>query len=270
MWTIKFITEEQLTEHVEKTIEKYGEKLESYNLLRFNKNIIDPIKLLFDKNVYGASWEEIIKNEIFRQRDKSNNNDIGYFHQRIFQYFPGCQVPDNGEDGGWDVIYKNEKGIAVPNASDVHTIYVEMKNKHNTMNSSSAGKTMIKMQNQLLIDDDCACFLVEVIAQHSQNIIWSTTVDQKQVSHKYIRRVSIDKFYSLVTGEEDAFYQVCLVLPSIIEKSVKQLDVKVIPHDTVYKELLEIANKQSVSSDFAMALAIYMLGFGEYSGFDKE
>ena len=44
-----------------------------------NKNIIDPIKLIFDKTVYQTSWEEMVGNEIFRQRDKSNNNDIGYF-----------------------------------------------------------------------------------------------------------------------------------------------------------------------------------------------
>ena len=31
--------------------------------------------------VSGGTWEETISNEIFRQRDKSNNNDIGYFHQ---------------------------------------------------------------------------------------------------------------------------------------------------------------------------------------------
>lgn len=52
------------------------------------------------------------------------------------------------------------------------------------MNSASAGKTFIKMQNQLLNDDDCACFLVEAIAQRSQNIKWETTVDKKKVGHK--------------------------------------------------------------------------------------
>ena len=61
-----------------------------------------------------------------------------------------CHVPLNGEEGGWDVIYTDEKGIAIPDAGNVHTIYVEMKNKHNTMNSASASKTFIKMQNQLL------------------------------------------------------------------------------------------------------------------------
>ena len=86
MWEMDYITQSDFENHVRSTIEKYGEKLESYDLKKFNKNIIDPVKLIFDKTVYSLSWEEIVSNEIFRQRDKSNNNDIGYFHQRIFQY----------------------------------------------------------------------------------------------------------------------------------------------------------------------------------------
>ena len=59
------ISEEDLMKHVGATIEKYGEKLESYDVKRFNKNIIDPIKLIFDKIVYQSSWKENIGNEIF-------------------------------------------------------------------------------------------------------------------------------------------------------------------------------------------------------------
>ena len=169
MWNISFIKAEDLKFHVAETIRAYGDKLLSYDLKKLNHNLIDPIKMIFDKNIYRESWDELIKSEIFRQRDKANNNDIGYFHQRIFQYFAGCRVPDNGEEGGWDVIYENPKGIVLPEGDIVHKIYVEMKNKHNTMNSASAGKTYIKMQNQLLRDDDCACFLVEAIAKNSQN-----------------------------------------------------------------------------------------------------
>ena len=200
MWNLTFISEEDFTNHVKATIEKYGEKLESFDLKRFNKNIIDPIKLIFDKTVYQSSWEEIVSNEIFRQRDKSNNNDIGYFHQRIFQYIKNCHVPPNGEEGGWDVIYENPDGIPIPEAGIVHTVYVEMKNKHNTMNSASAGKTFIKMQNQLLNDDDCACFLVEAIAQRSQNIKWETTVDKKKVGHKLTK-----EYYSLCHQGSEPF-----------------------------------------------------------------
>ena len=270
-WELSFISEKDFTNHVKDTIDKYGEKLESFDIVRFNKNIVDPIKMIFDKTVYQTSWDEIVGNEIFRQRDKSNNNDIGYFHQRVFQYINNCHVPDNGTEGGWDVIFQVPEGITLPEGDVVHTVYVEMKNKHNTMNSAAAGKTYIKMQSQLLDDDDCACFLVEAIAKKSQNIKWSTTVDGKSVSHKKIRRVSLDQFYALVTGQEDAFYKMCMVLPKVIEKVVNEggEDVKV-PHDSVMSELRRIAQEMDTDDEnLAMALAVYLLGFSTYNGFSK-
>ena len=267
-WAIDFISEEHFKEHVANTISKYGEKLEPFDIQRFNKNIIDPVKLIFDKTVYRSSWEEIIGNEIFRQRDKSNNNDIGYFHQRIFNYIKKCHVPDNGKEGGWDVIFKDRNGIMLPDGEKVSTVYVEMKNKHNTMNSASAGKTYIKMQHQLLEDDDCACFLVEAIAQRSQNIKWETTVDGKKVSHKKIRRVSVDQFYALVTGEEYAFYQVCKALPVVIREVMDDGEKSITPHDTVLEELHRIADAINIGTEeLSMAMAIYLLGFSTYKGF---
>ena len=189
--------------------------------------------------------------------------------EEFFQYITKCHVPPNGEEGGWDVIYEDANGIEIPDAGSVHAVYVEMNNKHNTMNSASAGEMFIKMQNQLL-NDDCACFLVEAIAQRSQNIKWETTVDKKKVGHKLIRRVSLDQFYALVTGQEDAFYQMCMALPTVIEKAVKDFEGTIVPHDTVIDELREMAAKQDIESeDMAIAMAAYMLGFGSYKGFQS-
>ncbi len=266
-WKLNFISEEEFKNHVRATIMKYGEKLESYDLKRFNSNLIDPIKLLFDKSVYQTSWEEIVNNEIFRQRDKSNNNDIGYFHQNIFSYFKGCEVPQ----AGWDVIYKNPDGIKMPDGDVVHTLYVEMKNKHNTMNSASSTKTYIKMQGQILEDDDCACLLVEAIAKKSQNIKWTTKVDGKNVQHRLIRRVSMDQFYAILTGEEDAFYRMCMVLPEIINSVVNEKGSVSVPRDTVVQELKNVAVLYAEQAeDLAMAMAVYMLGFNTYIGFSDK
>ena len=146
--------------------------------------------------------KKFVNNEIFRQRDKSNNNDIGYFHQNIFFLF--SKAAKSRRQAGM-LFYRNPDGIQMPDGDIVHTIYVEMKNKHNTMNSASSAKTYIKMQGQILEDDDCACLLVEAIAKKSQNIKWSTKVDGKNVQHRLIRRVSMDQFYAILTGEEDAF-----------------------------------------------------------------
>lgn len=260
MWDLAFISEELFTKHVKLTIQHYGEKLAPFNLDKFNSNIVDPIKLIFDKTVYHYSWEEIIRNEIFRQRDKSNNNDIGYFHQRIFQYIAGCTVPSSG----WDVIFTKDSGIELPGGDKVRTVFVEMKNKHNTMNSSASGKTYIKMQGQLLKDDDCACMLVETIAKRSQNITWAMSVDGTKQKHRRIRRVSMDEFYALVTGQADAFYKMCMALPSVIEKVVETSDAVAVPKDTVIEELTKL------SADGSFVLALYMLGFESYHGFNNE
>ena len=83
--------------------------------------------------------------------------------------------------------------------------------------------------------------MVEAIAQRSQNIKWETTVDKKRVGHKLIRRVSLDQFYAIVTGQEDAFYQMCMVLPSIIQKAVDELDGSIVPHDTIIDKLKALA-----------------------------
>ena len=266
-WDLGFISEEDFKRHVCATIMKYGEKLDSYDLKRFNSNLIDPIKLIFDKSVYRASWDEIVKNEIFRQRDKSNNNDIGYFHQNIFSYFKGCEVPQ----AGWDVIYRNPDGIKMPEGDVVHTLYVEMKNKHNTMNSASSAKTYIKMQGQILEDDDCACLLVEAIAKKSQNIKWSTKVDGKNVQHRLIRRVSMDQFYEILTGEEDAFFKMCMALPGVIQTVLEEESNVKIPRDTVMDELEKSAGLwKEENAELSMAMAVYMLGFPTYKGFEEK
>lgn len=267
-WNITFISKEDFKKHVAETINSYGDKLKPYDLEKFNSNLIDPIKMVFDKAVYNADWQTIVSNEIFRQRDKSQNNAIGYFHQYFFKYIDGCTVPKNGEQGGWDIIYENKKGINIDDDNKVYTIYVEMKNKHNTMNSSSSVKTYTKMQSALLENDSCACFLVEAIAKKSQNIPWKVTIDHKKVSHKKIRRVSLDQFLKLVTGVDDAFYQICMALPEIVDEVIQDKAITMqVPKDVVYEQLL--AASQNYNGDNAMYMALYILAFDGYLGFSK-
>lgn len=269
MWDIDFIKQEDFKQHIKNTIAHYSAKLVPYDIKKFNQNIIDPIKMIFDKAVYEKDWDTIIANEIFRQRDKANTNEIGYFHQRIFEYIKHCHVPPTGKEGGWDVIYNTPNGYYINYDNRVDTIFVELKNKHNTMNSSSASKTYIKMQNQLLHNDNCACFLVEAIAKISQNSIWETTVDGQKVSHNRIRRVSIDKFYEIVTGQHDAFYKICMQLPQVVKEVINEHKEIKTPHDTVYNEIKNIAHGfSSISDDNRMILSIYMLGFSSYNEFN--
>lgn len=238
---LSFITDENLFNHVKETVNKYRFTI---NLSEFNKNIIDPIKLTFDSKIYGKNLEEIIESESIRQIDKSNTNHIGYFHQNIFKYFDGWVVPLKG----FDAICEDEK------------IFVEMKNKHNTMNSASSQKTYMKMQNKILRDDDATCYLVEVLAKNSQNIKWKISLDGESVSNRNIRRISIDKFYELVTKEPTAFRKLCEVLPRVLNDVIIENQMGAI-QNTVFSEL------EAISPDIFKS--IYLLSFKKYQGFDN-
>lgn len=241
-YNLGFISDADIYEHVRNTVESYCREID---LKAFNANIVDPIKLTFDSKVYGKDIKQVIADECFRQIDKSNGNKIGYFHQNLFNYAGnGWSVPKEGFD------VENER---------LH-IYVEMKNKHNTMNAASSQKTYMKMQAKLLEDDEATCYLVEAIAKKSKDETWKISIDKKPCSHKRIRRMSMDKFYELVFGDAKAFYRLCMTLPTIIEDVLID-DGTLSMRNTVYEEL------RKENSDLMKAL--YLLAFSTYEGFEN-
>lgn len=248
MYNLSFISDTDLFNHVKETIEKYRI---SINLKRFNKNLIDPVKLTFDYKIYQKSIEEVVELEVIRQMDKSNSNHIGYFQQNIFNYLYNKDTKKNN----WKI---PKQGFDIIN--EVDNIYVEMKNKHNTMNSKSSSATYIMMQNQILNNDAATCMLVEIIAKNSQNVEWVISINNNKMSHKKIRRVSIDKFYEIVTGEKEAFKKLIEVLPRVIDDVVKEIGSCCI-QNTVIEELKEI--------DSNVLKSLYLLSFKKYEGFEN-
>ena len=139
------------------------------------------------------------------------------------------------------------------------TLFADIKNKHNTMNSSSSQKTYMRMMDTLLKTPSATCLLVEIIATNSQNNIWKMSLDGIPFSNNSIRRVSIDKFYEMVTRDKLAFKKLCEKLPVIIEDIVN--DGAFDPGtNSVVKELKDI--------DPNLIKSLYLSSFKKYEGFD--
>ena len=241
-YNLGFITDDHLFGHVLSTVKKYRFHID---LKSFNANLIDPIKFTFDSIVYRRSIEELIDLEVQRQIDKSNGNTIGDFHQHIFKFIGHeWKIPSKG----FDVI--NEK----------KNIFCEIKNKHNTMNSASSQKTYMKMQSKILENDLAVCYLVEVIAKSSQDKKWVVSIDGVQMSHSKIRRISIDKFYELVTGDQYAFKKLCEVLPRVIKDAAATLNAENM-ENSIFKELKDLSPN--------ILNSLYLLSFKKYEGFDS-
>ena len=115
------------------------------------------------------------------------------------------------------------------------------------------------MQSKLLKDRENKCYLVEVIAKNSQNIKWVVTIQKTKLSDERIRRVSIDKFYELVTGEKEGFKQLVEALPKVMDdvlKDIGQLGIE----NSVFEELQKI--------DDNILKSLYLLSFKKYEGFN--
>jgi hypothetical protein len=84
-------------------------------------------------------------------------------------------------------------------------------------------------------------------------------LDGVPVSDDRIRRVSIDKFYKLVTGDAHAFKNLCEKLPLIISDAVDSLDDSIMGN-TVFEELGDISPN--------LMKSIYLLSFEKYEGFN--
>jgi hypothetical protein len=100
--------------------------------------------------------------------------------------------------------------------------------------------------------------LVEVIAKNSQNIPWRISLDGESIYDNRIRKVSIDKFYEIVTGEKDGFKQLVEVLSKVIDdvlENIKRYGIE----NSVFNELKEI--------DKNVLKSLYLLSFKKYEGF---
>lgn len=78
---------------------------------------------------------------------------------------------------------------------------------------------------------------------------------------EHIRRVSMDKFYAIVTGVDNAFYQMCMQLPITVDELIAEGKVGMIQEDTV---LAELRRKKPDTLK-----ALYLLAFESYEGFSE-
>ncbi|WP_211269865.1 Eco47II family restriction endonuclease [Moraxella atlantae] len=79
-----------------------------------------------------------------------------------------------------------------------------------------------------------------------------------------IRRVSIDQFYALATGQADSFYQLCRYLPRIVDDVLTITNLDTIIQNTVLNELADIASDDLLKNIFTTSFASYH-GFNNFA-----
>jgi hypothetical protein len=217
---------------------------------KFYKNKIDVIKLTFDAKFNNLDEETLIKTEISRQIDKSINNSIGTFHEEILGGIKGFEM---GNLSGYDI-----------RATD-DTLFADIKNKHNTMNSSSAESLFQKLAKYADTYKQSRCYWVQILATKSFNQHWAGIINGKEYSHTRVFKISGDKFYQMLTGQENALFDLYKILPKAIDDFLKSNEKSKKPENSALTEISAGASK----SQRSILDEITFENYSYYLGFDK-
>lgn len=207
MSKLSYISDSRLYELVAEVLQTIKNREQSIEE-EIDKNVIDPFTALFDAMRIDKGLDDWLLIERTRQIQKTLSNKVGEFHQKLLGSVDGWTDP--GRAGSIDLINEDRKIIA------------EIKNKHNTMNSSSQEATYNKLVNHLQYQNKgYTAYLVNILPKLPRR----NTVEWSPNLHKMLKRPDIllvdgASFYTLVTGDNNALNNLFQVLPGVISEVI--------------------------------------------------
>jgi hypothetical protein len=217
----------------------------------FYSNKVDTIKLTFDSKFNDIDEESLIQIEILRQMDKSINNSIGTFHEQILGGINGYEV---GNFSGFDL-----------KATD-DSLFADIKNKHNTMNSSSAEALFQKLSRYADTYKQSKCYWVQILAKNSFCELWKGEINGKEYSHSRVYKISGDQFYALLSEQNNALFQLYKNLPIAIKDYLNYVEKSELIKENL--ALFEIKTETKTSKRTILD-QITFENYSYYLGFDK-
>ena len=165
-------------------------------------NGIDPFKMVFDMMNHEISLSELKTREYARQIDKTINNTIGEFHQSLLGSVDGWTDLGTGDDTKLDL------------KMDDNSVFLELKNRFNTVNSDSLSKVRDKLERNLERYPDSTNYWAFLIAKNGDS--GESHWKRKKKIVPNIRKIWGSNVYELVTCRRTALRDVWNALPRAI------------------------------------------------------
>lgn len=248
---VDFISDEHLISCIANLHKAYLKAKNNITKKNFYANKVDTIKLTFDAKFNNIDEESLIQAEVLRQIDKSINNSIGTFHEQILGGIKGYEV---GNLSGFDIKANDD------------SLFADIKNKHNTMNSSSAESLFQKLARYADTYKKANCYWVQILAKGSFNEKWISEINGKEYSHSRVFKISGDQFYALLSGQSDALFQLYKALPVAIKDYLYSIENTNIIHEN---SALDEIQTEINTSKRSILDQITFENYGYYFGFDK-
>lgn len=248
---LSYISDEHFIKCIHNLHSSYLRAKNNVSKRDFYKNKVDTIKLTFDTKFNEINEESLIESEILRQIDKSINNSIGTFHEQILGGVNGFEI---GKLSGFDIKAQDD------------TLFADIKNKHNTMNSSAAEALFQKLAKYADTYKKSTCYWVQIWATDSFNTKWTGIINGKEYSHSRVNKISGDQFYAFLTKEENALANLYLALPKAIDAYLATIPKA---EEMAKNSALSEINKEIEKTSRTLLDQITFDNFSYYKGFQK-
>jgi hypothetical protein len=197
-----------------------------------HKNIIDPFSAIFDASFKDISLSKWVEQEKSRQIQKTFQNAIGNFHQKVL-----------GSIRGWKNL---EKGNVADVLNEDKKIIAEVKNKFNT----TKGNHKIAIYDDLeeLITNKYKGYVgyyVAILTKKRFDKAFTPSDNKKHIrrsENEKIREIDGATFYDMATGEKDAAKKLYHALPAILADITKANKNNLLK-DPLFEEFFEKAFK---------------------------
>lgn len=211
MALVEFISDEALFSEVRTLVQKTLKKRKKAEA-DFNKNVVDPFCSLFEAPAFSDhnAWKS---SELMRQTQKTIQNHVGTFHQKIL-----------GHVMGWSDL---GTGSVVDLVNDDLRIIAEVKNKYSTVTGGDLSNKYYSLEGLVSPKHSkfkgYTSYFVQIIPKKPERYNVTFTPSDKEkgelcTSNELIRVIDGASFYELVTGRRDALRELHEVLPSVLEK----------------------------------------------------
>ncbi|MBL4587396.1 MAG: Eco47II family restriction endonuclease [Flavobacteriales bacterium] len=210
MSKLNWISDANLNESVTHLLEK-AKTARNTAENKFGKNVIDPFSALFETAGFKLNFEDWKKSETTRQAQKTLQNHVGDFHQKIL-----------GSVKGWE-------NLGVGNEVDLvnheRKMLAEVKNKYNTLTGGKRADLYRTLEGLVMPKASkfkgYTAYYVTVIPQKPVRFNRLFTPSDKSkgakcAENELIREIDGAGFYTLITGNENALNDLFNVLPSVV------------------------------------------------------
>jgi len=200
---VDFVSDEDFLECIKWVCDSYSLSNE-IDIDYLQRNTLDPIKQVFDISAMKIDSEFWVKNELIRQQDKTINNRIGDFHQKLL-----------GKVEGWEDLGTGDFTKVDLKKTD-NSIFMELKNKENTVNADSKDQVRKKLQKILKTYPKAQTYWAYILSKKgdSGECVW----EYKNNKKSKIKKIWGKNVYQLVTGKANALEQVWKAIPLAVAK----------------------------------------------------